>query len=237
MMMDRTIPMSGRERRVSSKGLWPSAEEAVAAILRRDQFANFRLHVISRIAAALLLVVVLCAACALLLISRPARYEYLLTTSTGEILPMIPLNQPNQNDEFVLKWTVDAVTRLYSFDFVNYRMQLQNAEANMTAVGVKAFEKSLEASGNFRAVIGNKYVMTAVPTGPARIVRKDIHPSLNRYAWKVEFPMLITYRSSAKTRDGKPLVANQDLKMVVTVIRQPENLQVDGLGIRSIVAE
>lgn len=237
MTLDRSVKLGNGARQAPIKSLWPTAEDAVAIIISKDNFANFRLHVISRIAAAMLVVVVLCAGCVVMLLNKPPRYEYLMTTSTGEILPMVPLNQANKDDEFVLKWTVDAVTRLYSFDFANYRIQLQKAKENMTAVGVRAFEKSLEDSGNFRAVIGNKYVMTAVPTGPARITRKDIHPTLNRFAWKIEFPMLITYRSSAIGRDGKPLVANQDLKMAITVIRQPENLQTDGLGIRSIVAE
>jgi intracellular multiplication protein IcmL len=218
-------------------GPWPTAEGAVAAILARERFANFRLYVATRIAAALFGLVVFSIVCAAFLLNKPARYSYVMTTSTGEILPMVALDQANKDDEFILKWTVDAVTRLYSFDFANYRDQLQKAKDKLTAVGAKSFEKSLEKSGNFRAVTGNRYVMTAVPTGPARIVRKDIHPGLNRYAWKVDFPMLITYRSSALGRDGKPVVANQDLRMSITVIRQPENLQTDGLGIRSMVAE
>jgi intracellular multiplication protein IcmL len=218
-------------------GPWPTAENAVAAILAREHFANFRLFMVTRVAAALLGLLVFSLICAAVLLNKPARYTYVMTTSSGEILPMVPLHLPNKDDEFVLKWTVDAVTRLYSFDFANYRQQLQTAKEKLTAIGGKEFERSLDKSGNLRAVLGNRYVMTAVPTGPARITKKDIHQSLNRYAWKVEFPMLITYRSSARSRDGKPVVANQDLKMAVTVFRQPENLQVDGLGIRSMVAE
>lgn len=229
------IPRRGERR--TQAGPWPSAEAAVAAILAKDRFANFRIHVASRIAVAMLGLTLFSLVCVAVLLGRPAQFHYIMTAPSGEILPMIPLQAANKDDEFVVKWTIDAVTRLYSFDFANYRQQLQSAEGKLTAVGARSFEKSLEESGNFRAVIGNKYVTTAVPTGPGRIVRKDIHPSLRRFAWRVEFPMLISYRSSARGSDGRPIIASQDLKMSVVVIRQPENLQVDGLGIRSIVAE
>lgn len=231
-ILQRDLPRSR-----AARGPWPAAETAVATILAKDNFANFRLYMASRIAAALLALMVFSAGCVVLLLNRAEQYSYVMTTSTGEILPMVALDKANKDDEFIVKWTVDAVTRLYSFDFANYRQQLQTAKEKLTAVGAKSFEKSLDESGNFKAVTGNRYVMTAVPTGPGRIVRKDIHPTLNRFAWKVEFPMAITYRSSAHGRDGRPIVANQDLRMSVIVIRQPENLQTDGLGIRSMVAE
>lgn len=216
-------------------GPWPSAEEAISSLLLRDWYANVRVHYMSRVVAALAVLLAVSLVGTFVLIDRPPQFRYVLTNTVGQVLPQVPLSQPNHDDQFVVDWTVDSITRLYSFDFVNFRLQFQEAQKNMTAVGWKSFEEAMKVSGNFNAVVGNRYVTTAVPTGPGRVIGKgDI---LGRHAWKVEFPMLISYRSSAKDQDGKLRVTNQPLTMTVTVIRQSVFLNEAGLGIRAIVAE
>lgn len=217
------------------KAPWPAAEEAMAALLLGAWYANARLHYMVRIAAALFVLLIVSLAGTFALIDRPPQFRYILTNAEGKVFPQVPLSQPNHDDQFIVDWTIDAVTRLYSFDFVNYRQQFQEAQRNMTTVGWQSFEEAMKISGNFNAVIGNKYVTTAVPTGPGRVIKKgDFN---GRHAWKVEFPMLISYRSSARDSQGRLRVTNQPLSMTVTVIRQPVFLNEAGLGIRAIVAE
>lgn len=217
------------------KGPWPSADTAISSIILRDWYANARLHYMSRIVVALTALLAISLIGTIALIDRPPQFRYILTSATGQVLPQVPLSRANHDDQFIVDWTVDAVTRLYSFDFVNYRLQFQEAQKNMTSQGWKSFEEAMKVSGNFNAVLGNKYVTTAVPTGAGRVV--DKFDFQGRHAWKVEFPMLISYRSSVKDRDGKLRVTNQALKVTVTVIRQPIFLNEAGLGIRAIVAE
>jgi len=207
----------------------------MTALMLRDWYANIRLHYAVRIATALLVILLVSIAGNVALIDRPPQFRYVLTNTDGKVFPQVPLGQPNHEDQFIVDWTIDAVTRLYSFDFVNFRQQFQEAQKNMTAVGWESFEQAMKVSGNFNAVIGNSYVTTAVPTGPGRVTKKgDID---GRFAWKVEFPMLISYRSSAKDAKGNFRVTNQPLSMTVTVIRQPVFLNPAGLGVRAIVAE
>jgi len=219
----------------NNRNPWPAADRAIGILLLRDWYANFRLHHASRILACMGLLLAVSLVGTFALLNRPPQYRYVLTDHAGKILPLVPLNQPNHEDTYVIDWTIDAVTRLYSFDFVNYRTQFQDAKANLTTVGWKNFEEAMEVSGNFRSVIGNRYVTTAVPTGPGRITKKG--ELLGRHAWKVEFPMLISYRSSITDREGRQRVTNQHLNVAVTVARQPEYLNPAGLGIRAIVAE
>lgn len=214
---------------------WPAAENAIGTILMKDRYANFRLHHVSRIMTVVISLVLISLIGTVILISRPPQYRYVLTDVSGKVLPLVPLDSPNHQDDFIVEWTIDAVTRLYSFDFVNYRNQFQEAKGDMTTVGWKNFEKAMDISGNFRSVVGNRYVTTAVPTGPGRVTKTG--QLLGRHAWKVEFPMLISYRSSQEDDDGRQRVTNQQLNVAVTVARQPEYLNKDGLGIRAIVAE
>lgn len=225
----------GAKNMDAGRGAWPSADRAIASILLRDWYSSARLHYMSRIAVALVALLSVSLIGTVALINRPPQFRYILTSPTGQVLPQVPLDQPNHDDKYIVDWTIDAITRLYSFDFVNYRLQFQDAKKNMTTQGWATFEEAMQVSGNFNAVLGNKYVTTAVPTGPGKIIKSG--QVLGRQAWKVEFPMLISYRSSEKDKDGKLRVTNQALSMAVTVIRQPIFLNEAGLGIRAIVAE
>lgn len=214
---------------------WPSAEKVIAVSLARDAYANARLHYAVRIAAMLAVLLAISLVGVFALWDRPPQFRYVLVDSEGKVLPQVPLNLSNHEDDFIVEWTVDAVTRLYSFDFVNYRQQFQEARKNLTAVGWESFEQAMKMSGNFNAVVANKFVTTAVPTGPGRITK--VGDVMGRHAWKVEFPMLLSYRRSAPRASETMQVTNQNLLMSVTVIRQPDYLNEHGLGIRAIVAE
>ncbi|WP_327210641.1 DotI/IcmL/TraM family protein [Rhizobium leguminosarum] len=230
------------------RSVWPSAEMAVASILLADVYANARLHFVSRICAGAILGAMILFLGFVALWDRPPQYRYILTNREGIVVEQVPLAQRNHDDKFVTDWAVDAITRLYTFDYENYRLQFQDAKKNLTQVGWDSFQKAMMDSGNFNAVVGYKYVTSAAPTGPGRIIKtgsirgvtEDIDGARtieDRYAWKIEFPMVISYRSSKLGSDGRPLVSEQNLTMSVTVIRVPEFLNQAGLGIRAIVAE
>lgn len=214
---------------------WPPAESVVAHILMRDWYANLRLHYVVRMVALLILGLVVTLFGTYALINRAPQFRYVLTDETGLIMPIVPLSQPNQTDEFVLKWTIDAVTRLYTFDYINYRDQFQDSKVNMTTTGWKYFEDAMSESNNWNSIIGNAFVTTAVPTGPGKLTKAG--DMAGRYAWKIEFPMLISYRTSIKDVNGAQRAPSQQFNMTVVVVRQPEYLNPAGLGIRQMVAQ
>lgn len=214
---------------------WPPAEKVITTILMRDWYANHRLHYANRIIIALVFALAASLVGTVALFERNDQYRYIMTDETGSILPMVPLDKPNHPDDYIVAWTIDAITRLHSFDFVNYRNQFQSAKYNLTSQGWKNFEDAMDISGNFNAVLGNQFVTTAAPTGPGRITKAA--GFMGRHAWKVEFPMVVSYRSSKKDRNGVQNVTNQQVNMTIVVVRQPEFLNSAGLGIRSIVAQ
>jgi Macrophage killing protein with similarity to conjugation protein. len=222
-----------------AKNVWPSAEHAITAILLGDLYANARLHFVSRVLALTLIVTSILFIGTFALLGKTDQYRYILTDTTGFVIPQTPLALPNHDDRYIVDWTLDAVTRLYTFDYENYRLQFQDAKKNLTITGWQSFEKAMESSGNFNAVVGYNYVTTAAPTGPGKVVKTGAITmgTETRFAWKVEFPMVISYRSSRVGKDGKPLITEQNLTMAVTVIRVPEYVNPTGLGIRALVAE
>jgi len=208
-------------------------DSIVGTILVRDNYRWIRLQYITRVISAVVIAVFLSLIGTTMLMNKPTQFRYILVEPSGKILDMVPMDRPNMNDEDLLAWGVDAVTRLYTFDFKNYKRQFQKAQSNVTVTGWKWFEESMLSSGNFDAVIKNKYVTTAFPTGPARIIGKELltdsGTSESRYVWTIEFPMTITYRSSLQT-------TSQDLMVKATILRVPEFLNKSGSQIRQIVA-
>ncbi|MCV9964657.1 DotI/IcmL family type IV secretion protein [Pararhizobium sp. BT-229] len=222
----------------TSNGPWPSADQAVAMILFGERYSNDRLHFISRIMTLMTIALVISIIGNLAMLPNPPRYRYVPVSTSGLVLPQVPLGQPNHDDQYVIDWTIDAVTRLHSFDFMNYRLQLQDAQKNMTATGWDSFQASMKDSSNFNAILGNSFVLTAVPTGAGRIVSKEQVDGI--YTWTVQFPMLISYRSSApenERRKTEGRVISDALNMTVTVTRVGVFLNHTGLGIKAVVGK
>lgn len=209
------------------------AEAIIGTILLRERHRRDRLHYLLRVTVAVVTLVVFLAVVAAFLLARGPLYKYVMVDPTGRLIQMVPLSQPNHDDAAILSWTVDAVTRIYTFDFANFRRQFQNSQALLTQIGFANFERSLRESGNFVAVRENRYVTTAVPNGPPRLLASNLVTSVSgesRWGWVVEFPMLLTYRSSKQS-------TTQELNVRTTVVRVPEYINRQGLGIRQVIAE
>lgn len=199
----------------------------MATILVRDQHRIFRLHHLVRVGAGIFCVLLISLYATWTLLTRDTLYRYIFTDRHGQVVQLIPLDQPKQSDEYVMKWAQNTAVEAYTFDYANYKRQLWWAQNDLTVVGWKEWQKALETSGNFRAVLGNKYVATAVPNGPAVIIKRGEFNG--RYAWRVKFPLLVIYQSSVQR-------TNQELTIEVMVIRQPEFVNISGLGVRQIIA-
>ena len=57
--------------------------------------------------------------------NRQPHSYYFATTSDGQIIPIVPLEQPLMTDEAVRSWVARNVPQIYTLDFVNYRQQYQ----------------------------------------------------------------------------------------------------------------
>lgn len=128
-----------------------------------------------------------------LLTHRPAP-QYFATNADGRITPLYPLSRPVVTPSELLQWATQAVVDTYTYSFVNYRKELQNASQNFTPDGWKQFQASLQASRNLETVLAKKMVVSAVPTGAPVITDQGILDG--RYAWRIRIPLLVTYQSS-----------------------------------------
>ncbi len=209
------------------------AERIVETILLRDRHRRDRTEYLMRMTCLAGLFATFLVGADLIHAAKGETYKFVMTDSTGKVLPLVPLERSNATEDEVATWTIDAVTRAYTFDFANFRRQFLDAQKSLTLTGWDGFERSLKESGNFVAVRQNRYVTTAAPSGPARVLSSGLLQDAlgnRRWGWTVEFPMLITYRNSRQS-------TSQDLTVKVVVVRMPEYINQRGLGIRQVIAQ
>ncbi len=128
--------------------------------------------------------------------THPPEPKYFATSISGRITPLVALNEPNQSDSAVLQWANQAAIAAFSYNFVNYRTELQASSGFFTAEGWDQFLKALEDSNNLVAVKAKKLIVSAVATKAPVILQKGL---LNgRYAWRVQMPLLVTYQSASE---------------------------------------
>ena len=123
--------------------------------------------------------------------------KYFATSINGRITPLYPLDEPNQSDSAVLQWANQAAIASFTYNFVNYRSERQAASGFFTAEGWEQFLTALKLSNNLDAVKDKKMIVSAVATQAPVILKKGVMLN-DRYEWKVQMPILVTYQSASE---------------------------------------
>jgi intracellular multiplication protein IcmL len=162
------------------------------------------------------------------MMANKAAPRYFATTSTGKLIPMVPLNQPNMSQTAIRQWTANAVTSIYTYDFLNYRKAFQDNEQYFTSGGWKAFLDKIASSRNLKAVQDEKLTVSAVPAGTPVIVSTGVLQG--HYVWRIQIPMVVTYVSLSQT-------FNQRVMVTLTVMRLSTLDTKYGVGIAQFVEQ
>lgn len=201
-------------------------EDVLTTVAMRNNFyRDGQRRIVSALLLSLLVNFVLAALLAYLLTHPPAP-RYFATSISGRITPLYPLNEPNQSDSAVLQWANQAAIAAFTYNFVNYRDELQASSGFFTAEGWDQFLTALKQSNNLDAVKAKKLIVSAVATRAPIILQKGI---LNgRYSWRVQMPILVTYQSASEFSQQNDVVT-----MLITRISTLHSPR--GIGIAQFV--
>jgi intracellular multiplication protein IcmL len=153
---------------------------------------------------------------------------YIFGIKTGQQIavktdkPVAKLAQPNMSREAILVWANEAALAVMSYDFANLEQQLQQAAEYFTPDGWKSYMAAFKQAGTLDMVINKKLTVSAVATGAAKILDQGI--VADKYTWKVQLPMLVTYT-------GANTATKQNLLVTMTIVRTAEGLDKRGVGI------
>ncbi len=164
------------------------------------------------------------------LVKNPTRPLYFLTDSVGRFVEDVPLSLPNMSTEAVEAWAIEAVETAYSYNFMNYRAQLQNAQKYFTEYGWRSYMNGLTASNNLLALTQRQMIFIAKVVDKPRLLNTGVLSEA--YAWKFQMPLLVNF---LETPYNKSSFSNA---YVVTVIVQRQNLlqSYKGLAIVQMIA-
>ncbi|QRN03148.1 type IV secretion protein DotI [Legionella sp. MW5194] len=160
------------------------------------------------------------------IVNNPPAPRYFPTSLNGRVMPLFPLNQPNQSDDAMLAWAGQAAVAAFSYNFVNYREELQASSGFFTADGWRLFLQALEESNNLDAVQAKKLIVSAAAISPPTILRKGLVN--DRFTWRVQIPILVTYQSVTEYTQQANMVSM--LVTRVSTLNSPR-----GIGISQFV--
>ncbi|OGT07088.1 MAG: type IV secretion protein DotI [Gammaproteobacteria bacterium GWE2_37_16] len=153
--------------------------------------------------------------------------KYFATGIDGRITPLNSLDMPVISQSELLQWAARAATAANTYDFVNYREALQGVQSYFTADGWRNFEAALRGSRSLELVLERKLVVSAVATGTPVILDQGVIG--DRYAWKVQVPILVSYQSASDN--------TQQAQIVTMIIARVPTLNTPkGIAITSFVA-
>ena len=160
-------------------------------------------------------------------ITHPPQPKYFATSINGRITPLTVMDQPNQSDAAVLQWANQAAIQAYTYNFVNYAQELNAASSYFTADGWQQFFNALQSSNVLDMVKSKKLVVSAVATRAPVILQKGV--VYNRFSWRVQFPMLVTYQSASEYNQEHIVIT-----MLITRISTLDSPR--GIGIAQFIA-
>lgn len=157
---------------------------------------------------------------------------YFAVDTVGRLVPFLPLDQPNMPMPEMVDWVKEAVENAYSYDFVNYRSELQNAQKYFTSTAWKRYMDGLRVSNNIVALTQRKMVVVAKVVGRIKLVKQGILGGA--MAWRFQLPLLVTYR--IPPYDDKSQFQNP---ILVTMIVQRQDILTSykGLGIMQLIGQ
>ncbi len=201
-------------------------DDALTAVVTRNRFYRDGRH---KLVVVLLLSLasnfVLVGSISYLFLHPPAP-KYFATSINGRITPLYPLDMPNQSDSAVLQWANQAAIAAFTYNFVNYRTELQASSGFFTADGWTQFLNALKASNNLDAVKAKKLIVSAVATQAPIILQKGVLNGV--YSWRVQMPILVTYQSASEFSQ-----ANNVVTMLITRVSTLNSPR--GIGIAQFI--
>lgn len=140
-------------------------------------------------------------------------------------LSLPAFTEPNLLPDTILRWASKAATAAYTFDFYNYREQIQAVRPYFTEAGWNDYLASVDSLIN--NIVQNQLFINGVVAGTPVISNQGELPRKG-YVWRVQIPFLVTYQSANTTSKRNYLVT-------LVLVRVPTNENPQGIGIDQFV--
>lgn len=207
-------------------------DDALVLVQLRNEFYRKKFYVVLGVYI-LSIVVIVVLACALVYVVRhPVKPLYFVVDDIGRLIKDVPLDTANMPLPEIEKWVVEAVENTYSYDYVNYRTQLQEAQKYFSERGWREYMEGLRASNNLLALTERKLVVIAKVVGKPKLITEG-YVSGNVRVWRFDVPVLVTYLLPPNY--GEKSQFQNPMLVTVTIKRQSILNSYRGLGVIQLI--
>jgi intracellular multiplication protein IcmL len=169
-----------------------------------------------------LIIVVICSVGFLLYeLSHQRLPEFSAIQPKGQTLALQPYLEPNLLPDTIIRFASKAAVAAYSFDFVNYKEDLQLARPFFTDTGWQGYLNA--AQGLINTIVSSQLFVYGIVSGTPVIANQGVLPG-SGFTWRIQIPFLVTY----ETATGP---VNRNYFIIVRVVRVPTSQNPQGIGI------
>lgn len=143
----------------------------------------------------------------------------------GHKMNLTSFDEPNLLPDTILRWATQAATVSYTFDFYNYKQQLEHARPFFTPAGWDQY--LISANKLITTIVKNALIVNGVVSGTPVISNQGPIPGQG-FVWRVQIPFIVTYQSANTQSQRRYFV-------ILTLIRVPTNINPQGIGIDQFV--
>lgn len=206
--------------------------DPVELVLTRNEFYRRKYYLALGVYLLSLVVVGVLIGMLVYLIKHPPEPYYFPADSVGRLIKDVPLTEPNMSLDDVTSWTVEAVEAANSYDFLNYRQELQDVQKYFSSYGWYKFIQGLNQTRNLEGLTQRKLIAVAKVTEPPKLIGMGVLKN-GVYGYKFEMFVLVTYlRPPYDANSG----FQNPLKLSVVVERQNLLQSYKGLGIMQMIS-
>ncbi len=155
--------------------------------------------------------------------------RYFATRGSGELVQLVPLDQPHLSDAQAVNFAVDTMTRALTLDFANWRRELAGIEPLFTPEGYVGFLDELERSGTLDLIRNRRMTSSTVANGGV-VVQKGQVGGGGPYIWRVEIPVTTTYQSASARQ-------TQNTTLLVEITRVPTWTADWGVAVSRVIGQ
>lgn len=159
--------------------------------------------------------------------------QYIQLTEDGRIYPIAPLIAESASDGEVMSFATESVKWINTYDYKNWRDQLQNQANRFTASGWDNYIKELVATDNLNTVEKQGLVVSAEIIGEPIIEKKGVVAKAGAFTWLVKIPVRVSYSSlKDKSERAKTEIPSQEGIVSLYITRVPLEVSLRGYAIQ-----
>lgn len=151
--------------------------------------------------------------------------QFVAVQANGQQISLTAFDEPNLLPDTLIRWASQAAVLSYTFDFYNYKNQIEMAHPYFTADGWNDYLGGVH--NLLDTIVANKLFSYGVVSGTPVISNQGVLPDIG-YTWRIQIPFLVTYRS-ANASDTR------NFMVTITIVRVPTNINPQGIGIDQFV--